>query len=81
MKPATEEYLWRCALPFGQQDLPIGRILWGGAEGDAGRILDPDDRTQDFDGAAWTSKRRSCRGRVHVRVDQLGRVPVTSKVP
>jgi hypothetical protein len=53
MKPATEEYLWRCAPQFGQHDLPIGRILWGGAEGDAGRILDPDERSQDFDGPAW----------------------------
>lgn len=53
MKAATEEYFWRFAPPFGQQDLPIGKLLWGGAEGDAARILDPDERTQDFDGAAW----------------------------
>ena len=53
MKPASEEYLWRCAPPFSQQDLPLGRILWGGSEGDAGRILDPEDKTHDFDGAAW----------------------------
>lgn len=53
MKPASEEYFWRCAPPFSQLDIPLGRILWGGSEGDAGRILDPDDKTRDFDGTAW----------------------------
>jgi hypothetical protein len=53
MRPASDEYVWRCAPPFGQQDLPLGRVLWGGAESDAGRILDPDVKDHDFDGAAW----------------------------
>jgi hypothetical protein len=53
MKPASDEYSWRCAPPFSQQDLPIGRILWGGAEGDAGRIIDRAEKSHDFDGPAW----------------------------
>jgi hypothetical protein len=53
MKPATEEYFWRCAPPFNDQNLAIGRILWAGAEADAGRILDGDEKNQDSDGPAW----------------------------
>jgi hypothetical protein len=53
MKPATDEYFWRCGPPFNQQELPLGRVLWSGAEADAGRILDSEEKTHDFDGAAW----------------------------
>ena len=33
--------------------LPLGQILWGGAESDAGRIMSPAEENQDVDGPAW----------------------------
>jgi len=53
MTPANEAYLWVCASPHTQETIEIGRILWGGAEEDAVRILDPNQSNQDPDGAAW----------------------------
>ncbi len=53
MVGATEAYSWSCALPFTDQTLPLGRILWAGAEQDAGRILDPREKDQAIDGPAW----------------------------
>lgn len=53
MKRSTEHYLWRCAPPATESTLELGRILWAGAESDAGRILDPDQKNQDPDGPAW----------------------------
>lgn len=51
--PATGEYLWRCAPPHGQSELPLGRLLWGGAQGDARRIVLGDSDRADPDGPGW----------------------------
>lgn len=53
MSPATEEYFWTCAPPNAGEKLALGRMLWAGAESEVGRILDPLERNQDFDGPAW----------------------------
>jgi len=53
MTRAEENYVWHCAPPWAGQTISLGRILWGGAEGDVGRILDPREKNQDFDGPAW----------------------------
>lgn len=53
MTRATETYHWHCALPWANQTIPLGRILWSGAENDVGRILDPREKNQDADGPAW----------------------------
>lgn len=45
---ATDEYGW--ALHSGE--LPLGRLLWSGAQGDAERIVEG-DASQDVDGEAW----------------------------
>jgi hypothetical protein len=50
---ATDAYSWSCAPPFADQILPLGRILWAGAEQDTGRILDPREADQNIDGPAW----------------------------
>jgi hypothetical protein len=52
MMRATENYLWHCAPPAGRT-MALGRVVWGGAEADVGRILDPREKNQDFDGPAW----------------------------
>jgi hypothetical protein len=53
MSASTEEYFWSCALPHAGVKLPLGRMLWAGAESEVGRILDPAEKNQDFDGPAW----------------------------
>ena len=53
MNRANEAYLWRCGAPYSGREIEIGRILWGGAEGDAGRILYADETNRDPDGPAW----------------------------
>lgn len=53
MTPATDSYLWLCAPPWQGQTLPLGRLLWSGAESDVGRIIDPREKNQDADGPAW----------------------------
>ena len=53
MNRATDTYSWVCAAPHSNDQLPIGRILWGGAEADARRILEPGNPNQDPDGPAW----------------------------
>lgn len=50
---ATESFLWHCAAPFKSQTLPLGQLLWAGAESDARRLMDPDVKNQDPDGPAW----------------------------
>lgn len=50
---ANESYHWLCSGTHNRETLEIGRILWGGAEGDATRILDASVHNQDPDGAAW----------------------------
>ncbi len=58
IKPDTlgESYLWRCAAPHSQDTLPLGRILFSGAERDVGRIISPDASdgdAADINGPAW----------------------------
>lgn len=53
MNPATESYTWICSAPYSTETLAVGRILWAGAEADAGRILDPSSVNQNIDGTAW----------------------------
>lgn len=48
---AAERYLWACAV--GDGTLPLGRMLWSGAESEVRRILDPAAASQDWDGPAW----------------------------
>ena len=52
MKGATEQYFWkhRGAEPEG---LPIGRLLFSGAENEVERIMSTDDRSADYDGKHW----------------------------
>ena len=53
MNKASEQYLWRCGPPFADKEIELGRILWAGAESDAGHVLDPEEKNQDPDGPAW----------------------------
>jgi hypothetical protein len=53
MNKAAEQYLWRCGHPFGEREIELGRILWAGAESDAGHVLDSEEKNQDPDGPAW----------------------------
>ncbi len=53
MNRANETYLWKCNAPFSGREIEIGRILWGGAESDAGRIVDALATNRDPDGTAW----------------------------
>lgn len=48
---AEDRYLWRCSP--GETTLPLGRLLWSGAESEVRRILDPAHANQDWDGPAW----------------------------
>jgi hypothetical protein len=50
---ANESYHWNCAGTHSRETIELGRILWGGAEGDATRILDTAAQNQDPDGPAW----------------------------
>ena len=52
MVGATEEYLWK----HGAQDanpLPLGRLLFSGAESEVERVLDTASADSDYDGKAW----------------------------
>ena len=53
MKGATEQYYWKHigAKPDG---LPIGRLLFSGAENEVERILNTDDYGADYDGKHWS---------------------------
>jgi hypothetical protein len=53
MNPASERYSWRCAPPFKDRSIELGRLLLGGAEADLARIMDPSLGNQDPDGPAW----------------------------
>lgn len=53
MARAADSYHWQCAHPWSDTTIPLGRLLWGGAESDVGRILDPGERNQDADGPGW----------------------------
>jgi hypothetical protein len=53
MNRANETYRWKCNAPYSGREIEIGRILWGGAESDAGRIMDSRNPNRDPDGPAW----------------------------
>jgi len=48
---AANRYLWACSP--GDGTLPLGRMLWSGAESEVRRILDPGVPNPDWDGPAW----------------------------
>ena len=50
---ATELYTWTCGGPHSNIELPLGRILWAGAEADVRRILESGHAHPDPDGSAW----------------------------
>jgi hypothetical protein len=50
MDRATEHYYWK---PHGRARIPLGQMLWGGAEADVERILISDEPNPDSDGHAW----------------------------
>lgn len=53
MNFTTESYFWRCAPPNGNMEIPLGRILWSGAETGVCRLINPSLANQDADGPAW----------------------------
>lgn len=53
MNRANETYLWKCNAPFTGREIELGRILWGGAESDAVRVIDGHAANRDPDGPAW----------------------------
>jgi hypothetical protein len=52
MKGASEEYYWKHR-GSGPEGLPIGRLLFSGAENEVSRLLDADDDKVDYDGRHW----------------------------
>jgi hypothetical protein len=52
MNRATEEYFWKHR-DTGEDGLPLGRLLFSGAENEVERILDTDDASADSDGKHW----------------------------
>jgi hypothetical protein len=52
MKGASEEYFWKHR-GFGSDGLPIGRLLFSGAENEVERLLNTDDPHADYDGKHW----------------------------
>ena len=52
MKGASEEYFWKHR-GFGDDGLPIGRLLFSGAENEVERLLNIDDPHADYDGKHW----------------------------
>lgn len=52
MKGATEQYSWKHR-PSGHDGLPLGRLLFAGAESEVERLLDSDDGKADYDGKHW----------------------------
>lgn len=50
---ANESYSWHCSGAHSNETIELGRILWGGAELDAIRILDTTTRSQGSNGSAW----------------------------
>ncbi len=52
MKGATEHYYWKHRAA-GEDGLPIGQLLWSGAEKEVERIMDVDDPGVDYDGKHW----------------------------
>ena len=52
MKGATEQYYWKHR-SSGSDGLPIGRLLFSGAENEVERLLDSEDGKADYDGKHW----------------------------
>ena len=52
MNRATEEYFWKHR-ETGGDGIPLGRLLFSGAENEVVRIMDTDDRNADADGKHW----------------------------
>ncbi len=52
MKGASEEYFWKHR-DFSDDGLPIGRLLFSGAENEVERLLNTDDPRTDYDGKHW----------------------------
>lgn len=52
MKGASEEYFWKHR-DLGAEGLPLGRLLFSGAENEVERLLNTDDPKADFDGMHW----------------------------
>jgi hypothetical protein len=52
MKRATEEYFWT-HLGSGEPGLPLGRLIFSGAECEVERLLDIDEPGVDVDGTHW----------------------------
>jgi len=52
MRGASEEYFWKHH-GIGRDGLPIGRLLFSGAESEVERLMNTDDPQADFDGKHW----------------------------
>ncbi|WP_058554676.1 hypothetical protein [Thiohalocapsa sp. ML1] len=52
MNAATESYAWKHR-DAGADGLPLGRLLFAGAENEVERILTGDDPNVDYDGKHW----------------------------
>lgn len=52
MKGASEHYFWKHN-PTGGDGLPMGRLLFSGAEKEIERIMDTHDPHADYDGKEW----------------------------
>jgi hypothetical protein len=52
MKGSTEQYYWKHR-GSGPDGLPIGRLLFAGAENEVERIMNTDDGNADYDGKYW----------------------------
>lgn len=52
MNGASEQYYWKHR-NSGDDGLPIGRLLFAGAENEVERLLDSDDVKVDMDGKHW----------------------------
>lgn len=52
MHAATEEYFWKHS-DSGQRGLPLGQLLFAGAQAGVERLLNTDDPRADYDGSHW----------------------------
>ncbi|MFH1021785.1 MAG: hypothetical protein V1809_00175 [Planctomycetota bacterium] len=53
MVGSSEEYFWKLKASDSETGLPLGRLLWSGAENEVERIMDTDDSGADYDGKSW----------------------------
>jgi hypothetical protein len=53
MELVDETYFWKTSPGRDAARLPIGRCLFGGAEGDVARILQSNEKDPDFDGDSY----------------------------